>query len=49
MVKFFDQKQEVIQIELTPYGRQLLSEGKFSPSYYAFYDTNILYDGARGS
>lgn len=48
MVKFFDQKQEVIQIELTPYGRQLLSEGKFSPSYYAFYDTNILYDGARG-
>jgi hypothetical protein len=48
MVKFFDQKQEVIQIELTPYGRQLLSEGKFSPSYYAFYDTNVLYDGAFG-
>ena len=48
MVKFFDQKQEVIQIELTPYGRQLLSEGKFSPSYYAFYDINILYDGDRG-
>lgn len=48
MVKFFDQKQEVIQIELTPYGRQLLSEGKFAPSHYAFYDTNILYDGAFG-
>ena len=48
MVKFFDQKQEVIQIELTPYGRDLLSQGKFSPSYYAFYDTNILYDGSHG-
>ena len=48
MVKFFDQKQEVIQIELTPYGRQRLSEGEFSPSYYAFYDTGILYDGAFG-
>lgn len=48
MVKFFDQKQEVIQIELTPYGRQQLSEGNFSPSYYAFYDTGILYDGAFG-
>tara|TARA_R100001443_G_scaffold88046_3_gene94556 strand:- start:552 stop:1439 length:888 start_codon:yes stop_codon:yes gene_type:complete len=48
MVKFFDQKQEVIQIELTPYGRQKLSEGKFSPSYYAFYDTGVLYDIAFG-
>jgi hypothetical protein len=48
MVKFFDQKQEVIQIELTPYGKQIFSEGKFSPSYYAFYDTVILYDGSHG-
>ena len=48
MVKFFDQKQEVIQIELTPYGKQVFSEGKFSPSYYAFYDTGILYDGSHG-
>jgi hypothetical protein len=48
MVKFFNQKEEVIEIELTPYGRQKLSEGEFSPSYYAFYDTGILYDGAHG-
>ncbi len=48
MVKFFDQKQEVLQIELTPYGRQALSNGAFKPSYYAFYDTGILYDGAHG-
>ncbi len=48
MVKFFDQKQEVIQIELTPYGKQVFSEGNFSPSYYAFYDTGILYDGSHG-
>ena len=48
MVKFFNQKEEVIQIELTPYGRQKLSEGEFNPSHYAFYDTGILYDGAHG-
>jgi hypothetical protein len=48
MVKFFNQKEEVIQIELTPYGKQKLSNGDFSPFYYAFYDTGILYDGTHG-
>lgn len=49
MVKFFDQKQEVIQIELTPYGREQYANGKFSPQYYTFHDTGILYDGICGS
>ena len=49
MVKFFDQKEEVIQIELTPYGREQYSSGKFSPKYYTFHDTGILYDGTLGS
>tara|TARA_R110000803_G_scaffold30272_4_gene68342 strand:+ start:1387 stop:2301 length:915 start_codon:yes stop_codon:yes gene_type:complete len=49
MVKFFDQKEEVIQIELTPYGREQYSSGKFSPKYYTFHDTGILYDGTFGS
>jgi len=48
MVKFFNQKEEVIQIELTPYGKHKLSSGDFSPFYYAFYDTGILYDGTHG-
>jgi hypothetical protein len=49
MVRFFNQKEEVIKIELTPYGRQRFSEGTFNPAYYAFYDSSILYDGDHGN
>ena len=49
MVKFFNQKEEVIQIELTPYGKDRLSKGLFYPKYYAFYDNDILYDGTHGN
>ena len=48
MVKFLNQKEEVIQIELTPYGKQQFSKGEFKPVYYAFYDNDILYDGVYG-
>ena len=41
---FFNSKEEVLDIELTQYGKYLLSRGKFKPSYYAFFDDNILYD-----
>jgi hypothetical protein len=41
---FFDKKEDVIQIELTQYGKYLLSKGKLKPVYYAFFDDNILYD-----
>jgi len=41
---FFDKKQDVLKIELTPYGRSLLSNGKLMPKYYAFFDDDILYD-----
>lgn len=42
---FFDKKEEVLDIKLTQFGKQLLSTGKFKPSYYAFFDDNVLYDG----
>lgn len=45
---FFDKKSEVIKIELTPYGKYLLSKGKFKPVYYEFLDNDILYDGNYG-
>lgn len=45
---FFNKKEDVIKIELTPHGRKLLSQGKLKPSYYAFLDDDILYDGALG-
>lgn len=41
---FFDKKQDVLKIELTPYGRSLLSNGKLMPKYYAFFDDDIVYD-----
>jgi hypothetical protein len=48
MVKFIDKKEEVIQIELTSYGKRMFSQGKFMPSHYVFYDDDILYDGDYG-
>jgi hypothetical protein len=41
---YFNQKEEVIQIELTQYGKYLLSRGKLKPAYYAFFDDDIIYD-----
>lgn len=45
---FFNKKEEVLDIKLTQFGKQLLSMGRFKPTYYAFFDDNILYDGAAG-
>ncbi|MDP3987034.1 MAG: hypothetical protein Q8P81_02295 [Nanoarchaeota archaeon] len=42
---FIDPKECVMEVELTQYGKRLLSNGKFSPKYYAFFDDDILYDG----
>jgi hypothetical protein len=41
---FFDRKEDVIDLELTQYGKYLLSKGKMKPAYYAFYDDDVLYD-----
>lgn len=43
-MSFFNKKEEVINIELTPYGKHLLSKGKWKPAYYEFYDDDIVYD-----
>jgi hypothetical protein len=45
---FFDPKSDVLDIELTQYGKHLLSRGKWNPSYYAFFDDDILYDSQYG-
>ena len=41
---FFDKKEEVMKIELTPYGKYLLSIGKLKPHSYKFFDENVVYD-----
>jgi len=47
-MEFFNKKEEVMDIQLTSYGKELFSKGKFKPVYYSFFDEGILYDGARG-
>tara|TARA_R110000824_G_scaffold106403_3_gene251412 strand:- start:275 stop:1339 length:1065 start_codon:yes stop_codon:yes gene_type:complete len=43
-MRFLDPKEEVYKIKLTPYGSYLLSQGKFNPEYYAFFDNDVIYD-----
>jgi len=45
---FFNKKEDVMKIELTPYGRGLMSNGEFKPQYYAFFDDDIIYDSEAG-
>ena len=44
---FFNKKEDVLELKLTPYGRKLLSTGKLKPKYYAFFDDDILYDSSK--
>ena len=44
MVKFLDKKQQVYDLQLTTYGRKMLGISSFKPTYYAFFDDNIIYD-----
>tara|TARA_R110000824_G_scaffold4217_2_gene20049 strand:- start:10066 stop:11079 length:1014 start_codon:yes stop_codon:yes gene_type:complete len=41
---FFNKKEEVIDLKLTPHGRYLLSIGELKPVYYCFLDNDIIYD-----
>lgn len=45
-MSFFDKKEDVLEIVLTPHGRSLLSKGKLMPAYYAFLDDDVIYDVA---
>ena len=41
---FFNNKEQVIKFELTPYGRYLMSQGKLRPHSYEFIDDDVIYD-----
>ena len=47
-MKFLNGKEEVIDIEITSYGKYLISQGKFRPVYYSFFDDGVLYDNEYG-
>lgn len=44
-MSYLDPKERVIDLRLTSYGRHLLAIGKLKPTYYAFFDDDIIYDG----
>lgn len=43
---FLDEKENVLEVELTSYGKRLLADGKFKPTYYSFHDEHVMYDSA---
>ena len=45
-MEFFNKKEDVLDIQLTEYGKSLLAKGKLKPVYYAFFDDDILYDAS---
>tara|TARA_R110000822_G_scaffold28392_2_gene84449 strand:- start:302 stop:1132 length:831 start_codon:yes stop_codon:yes gene_type:complete len=47
-VSFINKKERVIQIELTQFGKKLLSKGNFKPQFYQFFDDDIIYDNEYG-
>jgi len=44
-MEFFDRKEDVMDIQLTPLGKRLMQLGQFKPKSYAFYDNDIMYNG----
>ena len=43
-MEFFNKKEEVLDLQLTQYGKYLLSIGKLNPAYYTLHDANVIYD-----
>ncbi|MAF24195.1 hypothetical protein CL634_01210 [bacterium] len=43
-MQFLNPKEQVIDLQLTSYGKYLLSIGRFKPASYAFFDSDIIYD-----
>jgi hypothetical protein len=43
-MEFFNKKEEVLDLQLTQYGKHLLSIGKLNPAYYTLHDDNVIYD-----
>ena len=43
-MKFLDKKEQVLELQMTQFGKNALSRGGFNPSYYAFFDDDVVYD-----
>lgn len=47
-MEFFNKNEEVIDITLTPRGRELLAQGLFKPAHYTFHDIDVRYENNNG-
>ena len=43
---FFDPKEDIIDFELTIYGKELFSKGRLRPKFYSFSDEGIIYSAS---
>ena len=43
-MEFFNKKEDVMDIVMTRKGREHYASGTFDPTYYAFYDDEVIYD-----
>jgi hypothetical protein len=43
-MSFFDKKEEVLEFKLTEYGKRKLQLGRLNPTFYAFFDDDVLYN-----
>lgn len=48
MTDFLNKKEDVLDLQLTRYGRQELVSGTFDPKMYTFHDHGVLYDIEHG-
>ena len=48
-MSFFDSNQEVIDIQLTSFGKHQMSKGRLKPAYYSFFDDEVLYSADYAS
>ena len=48
-MSYLDPKEQVLDLQLTPYGKFLLSIGKLDPVFYAFFDDDIIYNGSNAN
>jgi len=48
MSKYLNRKEQVIELELTSYGKKQFAAGKLTPKFYSFHDDDILYDSEYG-
>jgi hypothetical protein len=46
---FFDPKEDIIDFELTIYGKELFSKGRLRPRFYSFSDEGIIYSASAES